>query len=177
MTTPSQTVGPFFSIGLTALYNEQVAPAAVSGERVLVRGHVYDGDGLPVPDAVLELWQADAQGRYANGPEPAEFQGFGRVATDERGGFEVQTIKPGRVPGANAWQAPHISITVFMRGLLKPLHTRLYFPSDGALHAKDPVLQAVPEARRATLIARGSETELEWDIHLQGERETVIFSY
>jgi protocatechuate 3,4-dioxygenase alpha subunit len=175
--TPSQTVGPFFRIGMSALYRNQLAPAAVSGERVQLRGHVFDGDGAPVPDAVLELWQADAQGRYALG-QAAEFQGFGRIATDEQGGFEFRTIKPGRVPSGDQWQAPHIALHVFMRGLLRPVHTRVYFPGDQALLARDPVLASVPEARRDTLIARpGADGWLEWDIHLQGERETAFFVY
>jgi len=183
--TASQTVGPFFRIGLSALYRTDLTIGLPSNsyERLRVRGHVYDGDGLGIPDALLELWQADAQGQYANtqlGDATAQserFVGFGRVPTDAHGNFEFVTIEPGRVPSpAGELQAPHISVHVLMRGLLKPAHTRLYFP-DQCL-GEDPLLQALPEARRATLIARSSVPHLlEWDIHMQGEHETVFFSY
>ena len=186
----SQTVGPFFELGLSWLYRSDIGAEAKSGERLRIRGRVYDGDGLPVPDAVLEIWQADTQGRFATTPDgtvdaQAEFVGFGRVPVNAQGAFEVQTVKPGRVPARNAdqLQAPHLSITVFMRGLLKPVHTRLYFPGDPA-NAEDPVLRSVPESRRGTLIAReapgsrdGNENVLEWDVYIQGERETVFFSF
>jgi protocatechuate 3,4-dioxygenase alpha subunit len=176
--TGSQTVGPFFRIGLSHLYRQ----ALVADAPLRVRGRVFDGDGTPIPDAILELWQADTRGRYAATPEataaPADFMGFARIATEADGGFEFRTHKPGRVPGrAGVLQAPHISLHVFMRGLLKPVHTRLYFP-DEASNAEDEVLTSVPQARRATLIARSSAPNLlEWDIHMQGERETVFFSY
>lgn len=180
----SQTVGPFFELGLSGLYSTEIGAEARSGTRVRLRGHVYDGDGLPVPDAVLEIWQPDAQGRFATTPEgeldpAAEFMGFARVPTSSAGAFELRTVKPGRIPArvAGQLQAPHLSITVLMRGLLKPVHTRLYFPGDPA-NADDPVLSSVPQARRGTLIARtGLEGVLEWDVHLQGARETVCFSF
>lgn len=179
----SQTVGPFFKIGLSWLYRTDIGLEARSGERVRIRGQVLDGDGVPVPDAVLEIWQADTQGRYATGPDgeataDAEFMGFGRVPTDAQGGFELRTVKPGRVPHPSGQlQAPHLSVTVFMRGLLKPVQTRLYFPDEPS-NASDPVLAVVPEARRSTLIARrGPENVLEWDVRLQGVHETVFFSY
>jgi protocatechuate 3,4-dioxygenase alpha subunit len=178
--TGSQTVGPFFEIGLSWLYTREVGVAAKGGKRVELRGRVYDGVGRIVPDAVLEFWQADAHGRYfgeASGAQ-AEFLGFGRVATDAAGAFSLRTVKPGRVPGRSGQlQAPHLSVHVFMRGLLLPLHTRLYFPDEPA-NQEDPVLALVPEARRSTLIARANvEGFLEWDIHTQGDREIVCFQY
>ena len=181
--TGSQTVGPFFELGLGWLYTREIGTAAASGERIEIRGHVYDGAGQPVPDALLEVWQADAHGRYP-GAQPApefpvpEFLGFGRIPSDARGGFAFHTIKPGRVPGPDGTeQAAHLSLHVFMRGLLLPLHTRLYFPDDPA-HARDAVLQRVPAARRSSLIARVSaEGFLVWDIYTQGEQEIVCFRY
>jgi protocatechuate 3,4-dioxygenase alpha subunit len=173
--TSSQTVGPFYRIGLAHLYKTELAP----GAPLHVRGRVFDGDGAPVPDAVLEVWQADTRGRYATTIEhelaPADFMGFGRVPTDADGCYEFRTHKPGRV----GTQAPHISLHVLMRGLLKPVHTRLYFPGEPA-NADDAVLARVPEARRGTLIARAAASEpnvLLWDIHMQGEHETVFFVY
>ena len=144
--TPSQTVGPFFQIGLSWLYAADLA-GPDAADAITLRGRVLDGDGQPVPDAVLEIWQADAQGRYAD-PEGAHagFRGFGRVATDESGGFSLRTIKPGSVEG----QAPHLNITLFMRGLLRALAGRVYF-ADEPRNVDDPVLLRVPSARRATL--------------------------
>jgi protocatechuate 3,4-dioxygenase alpha subunit len=180
----SQTVGPFFELGMSWLYVRELGAAAKSGERVRIRGHIYDGTGAPVSDAVLEIWQADAHGHYASTPDdgaaatPAEFAGFGRIPTDNAGAFSFRTIKPGRVPGPGGrLQAPHLSIQIFMRGLLKPVHTRLYFPNDPA-NLADPVLALVPELRRASLIASaGPEAQLEWNVHLQGAQETVFFQY
>lgn len=182
--TTSQTVGPYLHIGLTWLITDRIAGPSVSGERWTVEGRVLDGDGKPVNDALVELWQADSNGRYAH-PEdkqakPIEegFRGFGRVATDDAGVFRFHTIKPGCVPGpAGTTQAPHIMVTVFMRGQLKQLVTRIYFPGDPA-NAKDPVLALVPADRRDTLVARpaaGKDGVLEWNIVLQGDRETVFF--
>ena len=181
--TPSQTVGPFFSIGLDWMTRRDVAEGS-PGERVTIHGRVLDGDAQPVPDAVLEIWQADAEGRYHH-PEHADpqnnttpFFGFGRVPTDEHGQFSFTTIKPGPVHGPEGKpQAPHLQISLFMRGLLRQLVTRVYFP-DEPLNASDPVLQVVPESRRATLIARQStppENALLWNVCLQGENETVFF--
>ena len=186
ITTSSQTVGPYLKIGFAALAVEDLAPAGVSGERVSLRGRVLDGDGRPVNDAVVEIWQANAQGRYAH-PEDAQdkpveagFRGFGRSMTREDGGYRFATIKPGAVPGpGGAMQAPHLVVTVFMRGLLKHLMTRLYFPDEPA-NATDPVLDLVPADRRSTLIARrvpGARGALEWDIVIQGQNETVFFDY
>lgn len=183
-TTPSQTVGPYFSIGMDWLNRSDLTRGASGGERVTIRGRILDGENQPVPDACLELWQADAQGKYAqpeNVPEKSpdqNFFGFGRIPTNERGEFSFTTIKPGSVPGPDGHpQAPHIQITVFMRGLLRRLVTRLYFPDEPA-HATDHVLNLVPADRRATLIARPLSEEphtLEWNIRLQGEGETVFF--
>jgi len=179
----SQTVGPFFELGLSWLYVSEIGGAAVSGERVQVRGRVLDGEGAGVPDAVLEIWQADAQGRYASAAlgsaAGSEFVGFGRVPTDAAGRFQFSTIKPGRVPGPGGQlQAPHLSLHIFMRGLLKPVHTRLYFPNEPT-NTQDPVLELVrDEKRRDTLIGRATaEGHVEWDVNLQGERETVFFQF
>ena len=181
--TPSQTVGPFFSIGLDWMNRANLAEGS-AGERVAIRGRVLDGDGQPVPDAVLEIWQADAEGRYHH-PEHADprnnatpFVGFGRIPTDDRGQFSFTTIKPGPVHGPDGEpQAPHLQISVFMRGLLRQLVTRMYFP-DEPLNASDLVLQTVPESRRETLIARQTGpagSALEWNVLLQGGNETVFF--
>ena len=181
--TPSQTVGPFFSIGLDRLNRADIAERS-KGERVTIQGRVLDGGGQPVPDAVLEIWQADADGHYHH-PEHAgltndsvPFLGFGRIPTDERGQFSFTTIKPGPVHGPDGKpQAPHLQISIFMRGLLRQLVTRLYFP-DEPLNASDPVLQVVPESRRYTLAARRTKPDeniLEWNVCLQGGNETVFF--
>jgi protocatechuate 3,4-dioxygenase alpha subunit len=172
--TTSQTVGPYLHIGLTRMTIEDLAPAGVTGERVAIAGRVIDGDGKPVNDALVEFWQAGADGKYgAKG-----FRGFGRSATDDEGAFRFRTIKPGRVPGPqDKLQAPHIAVNVFMRGLLKQLVTRIYFPGDPA-NGEDPVLALVPSKRRGTLIARqasGKPGALQWDVILQGRDETVFF--
>ena len=183
-TTSSQTIGPYLHIGMTWLVDENMAGEGVSGERVMLAGRMIDGDGTPVTDAMIEIWQANAHGKYAH-PEDARdlaveqgFSGFGRVYTDDDGRFRVRTIKPGRVPGPDGTaQAPHLNVTIFMRGLLKHLITRVYFPGED--NDADAVLQRVPVARRATLVARrgGSAGALEWDVVLQGENETVFFDY
>ena len=182
--TTSQTVGPFFLIGFDRLSQEDVAPAGVSGERIEITGRVVDGDGLPVPDAVVEIWQANAHGRYAHPedwqgkPLEPQFRGYGRCATDDAGRFHFTTIKPGRVAAPDgSLQAPHIAVSVFMRGLLIRLVTRIYFPDDPA-NGEDFALNLVTAARRATLIAKkvaGREGVLEWNVMLQGPDETVFF--
>ncbi|MGH7187304.1 MAG: protocatechuate 3,4-dioxygenase subunit alpha [Pseudomonadota bacterium] len=170
--TTSQTVGPYLHIGLTWLITEDLAPAGVAGERFAIEGRVLDGEGKPVDDALVEIWQAGAAGRYGG----KDFRGLGRSATDDAGAFRFQTIKPGRVPGpGRKLQAPHIAVNVFMRGLLKQLVTRIYFPDDPA-NAEDAVLALVPAERRGTLIARPSAPgALAWNVVLQGRDETVFF--
>ncbi len=185
--TPSQTVGPFFHLALDRAEWADLTAANPHGERVVVEGRVTDGDGAPVADACLELWQANAAGRYAHRddtrtdqPPDPNFRGFGRVSTDTDGGFRFTTIRPGSVPGpGNALQAPHIAVALFARGLLKPLYTRIYFAGDPANEA-DPVLQSIDDpARRRTLIAarQGSAEAPAWrfDIVMQGGNETVFF--
>ncbi|HEY2970671.1 MAG TPA: protocatechuate 3,4-dioxygenase subunit alpha [Casimicrobiaceae bacterium] len=186
LTTSSQTVGPYVKIGFEPFTVVDLAPPGVTGERIALSGRVTDGDGKPVNDAVIEIWQANALGKYAH-PEDAQdkpveagFRGFGRCLSDAKGAYRFTTIKPGRVPGpGGAPQAPHIVVTVFMRGLLKHLITRVYFPDETA-NAEDPVLKLVPADRRATLIAKRSATDknaLEWNVILQGQDETVFFDY
>jgi protocatechuate 3,4-dioxygenase alpha subunit len=183
--TASQTVGPFFNFGLTANGNlGKLAGPETEGERIRLSFCVTDGDGAPAPgDAMIELWQADPAGRYAH-PADARasgvggFYGFGRLETDVEGRCTFETVKPGRVAAPDGgWQAPHINVLVFARGLLKHLHTRVYFEGDPA-NAQDPALALVPEERRATLIARPCEGDpgaWSFDIVLQGGRETVFF--
>lgn len=182
--TTSQTVGPYLHIGLTWLMVENLAGPEVSGERVSIEGRVLDGDGNPVNDALVEIWQANANGKYAHPQDtqakPVErgFRGFGRSATDDQGAFRFHTIKPGRVPGPGGrLQAPHIAVNVLMRGLLRQLVARIYFPHDPA-NADDPVLALVPAERRGTLIAQplaGKPGALVWNVILQGKDETVFF--
>ncbi len=186
--TASQTVGPFLHIGMDGLNNDNLAADGVTGERIGITGHLYDGDGKPVSDGVIEIWQANAHGRYAHPedtrPLPLEpdFTGFGRIPTNDDGRFSFMTVKPGSVPGPDGKpQAPHIVVSVFARGLINRLVTRIYFPDEPA-NADDPVLALVPAARRETLIARhvdGSDGALEWNILIQGDwhdqGETVFF--
>jgi protocatechuate 3,4-dioxygenase, alpha subunit len=181
--TTWQTVGPFFSIALEHLVSDDIAPAGTAGDRVTIEGRVLDGNGKPVSDAVIETWQANAHGEYGvSGVTSGDrgegvFTGFGRVATDVEGRFHFTTIRPGQVPGPDGiMQAPHLAVRVMMRGLLKGLVTRMYFPGEDV--AADPILQLVPFSRRATLIGAplaDREATLEWNIELQGERETVFF--
>lgn len=206
--TPSQTVGPFFHYGLPwkggadlvgksdmgarpELFGEEhyvlnlSAPSGTpEGEAIEIAGHVFDAAGAPVPDAMVELWQANAAGRYASVDDTRadvaldpHFVGFGRASTSAEGVWRFRTIRPGRVPGpGNSLQAPHIALSVFGRGLLKRLATRLYF-ADGEGNDVDPVLSVVPEARRGTLIAERREDGVWWlDIRLSGEGETVFFA-
>ncbi len=181
--TPSQTVGPFFSIGLSALCREKIARGSGEGKRVVIRGRVLDGDDQPVPDAVLEIWQADEASR-GNVAEDADARrekippGFGRIATNERGEFEFSTIKPApRRDEDGLMHAPHLAVVLLMRGLLRHLLTRVYFAGEVA-NAEDAALKLVPPERRQTLLAEpadDSASELSWVVHLQGERETVFF--
>jgi protocatechuate 3,4-dioxygenase, alpha subunit len=182
LATPSQTVGPFFHIGCTKLILPDLAGPNVPGMHITVEGRILDGDQNPVPDAMIEIWQANAAGKYAH-PEDSqdkplhpEFKGYGRVATDQNGKFRFTTIKPGPVPGSgNKMQAPHLEISIFMRGLLKQLVSRIYFPGDSA-NSSDPILNLIDPTRRETLIARAeSNNSLRWDVILQGKGETVFF--
>ena len=182
--TTSQTVGPYFRIGLQWLNRDNLIGAGVAGERVTIQGRVLDGDGSHVPDAVLEIWQANAKGKYAH-PEDTQakllepgFTGYGRVPTNREGVFRFATIKPGPVPSPDGKeQAPHLLVSVFMRGLLKRLITRIYFP-DEPRNAGDYILNLVEPERRSTLIAKriaGLPDALEWNVALQGADETVFF--
>ena len=185
--TPPQTVGPFFHGGmLTDPLNTLVTPDT-HGERIRIEGHVYDGDRAPVSDAVVEIWQANAAGRYRHPADRREvaldpsFIGFGRAGTDEAGFFWFETIRPGPVPFMRqGTQAPHLNVAVFARGLLHHLATRLYFRDEPA-NAADPVLGLVPEPRRTTLLASPMDSDAaavyRFDIVLQGDAETVFFKY
>jgi protocatechuate 3,4-dioxygenase alpha subunit len=182
--TTSQTVGPFFKIGFEWLYRDSLAAEGVSGTRVTIQGRVLDGDGIPVSDAMLEIWQANAHGKYAHPGDtqdkPLEpgFKGYGRVPTSADGRFRFATIKPGRVAGPDGNpQAPHLLVAVFMRGMLRRLVTRIYFPDEPG-NAADLILNLVEPARRSTLIAKntaGDPGTLEWNVVLQGADETVFF--
>ena len=182
LATASQTVGPFFHIGLDKLGITDLAKSAASGEKVSIQGRVLDGDGKPVNDALIEIWQANALGKYAHPddgqdkPLDTGFKGFGRVATGDNGEFRFFTIKPGRAPGPRGTlQAPHLVVAVFMRGLLKHLVTRMYFPG-AAGNDEDALLALVPKERRATLVAKpAGDGALEWNVILQGQQETVFF--
>jgi protocatechuate 3,4-dioxygenase alpha subunit len=183
-TTSSQTVGPYLHIGLTWLVTEDLVGPGTSGEPVVIEGRITDADGKPVDDALIEIWQANAHGRYDHPDDtrdlPLEpgFKGFGRVPTDAGGAFRLRTVKPGPVPAADgSMQAPHVNVTIFMRGMLKHLATRIYFPGEPA-NAADPVLRSVPAGRRDTLIAKPiGNRALQWNVVLQGAGETVFFDY
>jgi protocatechuate 3,4-dioxygenase alpha subunit len=187
--TPSQTVGPYFAYGLapeqygyqqtlTSIAGSRMAEGDIEGEHIRVEGRVFDGAGNPISDALIEVWQADSLGRYAHPADPRgsnnTFKGFGRcgTGTDPRNRFWFDTIKPGQVePG----QAPHLNVIVSMRGMLLHAFTRIYFPDEKA-NATDKVLNAVPAARRGTLIAvRQGGNIYRFDIHMQGDNETVFF--
>ena len=185
--TPSQTVGPFFAVGLDRADTADLTHGGVArGERVEIEGQVRDGDGAPIPDAMLEIWQANAAGKYRH-PEDRQakaddphFLGFARAFTDKAGRFRFITIRPGAVPGrGNALQAPHITMAVFARGLLKHLMTRIYFADRAAENELDPVLSKIADAAaRQTLLARpvaGKSGAYRFDVVLQGEGETVFF--
>lgn len=181
--TPSQTVGPFFTIGLTWEDGSEVVPDGTPGA-IWIRGVVYDGAGEPVPDAVIETWQADADGRFASEDDPRGavgsdgFRGLGRSGTDDDGRYQIRTVKPGPLPAPDGGvEAPHIDVTVLARGLLARLVTRIYFADEPAANAADPVLWALPpEAAKDTLVAAAQDGGYRFDIHLQGERETVFFA-
>lgn len=178
--TPSQTVGPFFSTCLTPVDREGIGGGRLAnsdgvGERIVITGRVLDGQGAPVPDALIEVWQADGEGRYARGT--SSFTGFARCACDEQGRFTIDTIKPGSVIGVDARrQAPHIAVGLFGKGINRRLYTRIYF-ADERLNDDDPVLSSVPKERRSTMIARRSDPDVaryDFVIRLQGADETVF---
>lgn len=186
--SPSQTVGPYFHIGLIRRSEQMnvMANDQTRGQRILVRGKVIDGDGEPIPDAMLEVWQADASGIYGHpadkmqaNADPA-FEGFGRAPTDDNGEYYFKTVKPGAIErDGDPTMAPHLNFRVFARGMLIHAYTRMYFP-DEAENENDPVLQMVSDAnRRATLIATEETSEdlptFRFDVVLQGEKETVFF--
>ena len=189
--TPSQTLGPFFAYGLTpeqygyahrGIAGNALAAPGVPGEHVRIEGRIFDGAGAPIDDAMIEIWQADADGRYAGadgdeaGGGTAAFSGFGRCGSDDGGGFWFATIKPGAIGDG---QAPHIGVIVQARGILNHAFTRIYFADEAEANSADPALKSVPADRRNTLIAVRSETPAgpvyRFDIHMQGENETVFF--
>ena len=182
--TPSQTVGPFFHDALLGENrSELVSPDHPWAVRI--EGIVYDGAGEPVPDAMVEIWQANDSGRYT-GPtddrenlprDPETFSGFGRSGTDADGRFSFVTVKPGPVPGPDgSLQAPHIMVSIFARGLLKRLVTRIYFPDESESNVQDPVLSSIEDLEfRKSLVARDEGGALRFDVHLQGENQTAFF--
>ena len=191
--TPSQTIGPFFAYGLTpGQYNYPFADLTggdllanlpdESGTRIEIIGQVFDGEGQPVNDAMIEIWQADSEGRYAhpNDPRPSNtgFKGFGRfgTGTEDDHSFRFQTVKPGPF---DSGQAPHINVIVFARGMLSHTYTRIYFADETEANENDSILARVPEDRRQTLVAKlittGGSPTYRFDIHLQGDNETVFF--
>jgi protocatechuate 3,4-dioxygenase, alpha subunit len=183
--TPSQTIGPFFASGAKPhdvlwadgpFVVDEHAPGAI-----WVHGQVFDGEGAPVPEAVIETWQADVNGRFDHPDDPrgavAGFRGFGRCPTDREGRYRIRTVKPGSVPGpGGAPQAPHIAVSLFARGLLQRLVTRIYFDDEGPANDADPVLGLVgDQAARATLLARTTADGYRFDLRLQGDDATVFF--
>ena len=174
--TPSQTVGPFFSHALPWPDGAHVVAPGTDGAFWL-RGRVLDGAGEPVPDALVESWQADPDGHFDHPDDPAggggDFRGFGRCPTDDEGRWAILTVRPGRVPGADGRpQAPHLNLSIFARGLLDRVVTRVYLPEETA---QDPVLRGIDERRRGTLVARPADDGYTFDVRLQGEHETVFF--
>jgi protocatechuate 3,4-dioxygenase, alpha subunit len=177
--TPSQTVGPFFSIGLPYEGGPQLVPSG----GIRIGGRVFDGEGEVVDDGLVEIWQANPAGRYDHTVDVREdipltegFRGFGRCATDDGGRYEFVTVKPGPVPHPDGvMQAPHIEVAVFARGLLKHLVTRIYFPDEQEANDSDPVLSSVEPELRPRLVAVEDEGALRFDIRLQGEGETPFF--
>jgi protocatechuate 3,4-dioxygenase, alpha subunit len=180
--TGFQTVGPFFEVALRTRAEMRMVLPATRGERITIEGVLLDGAGSPVPDGLVEIWQADANGRYAHPDDPhsaaadPSFSGYGWRHTNPDGGFRFDTIKPGAVEGPDGrMQSPHIMVSVMGRGILTRFITRLYFEDD-ATNERDPILALVPAARRHTLIAqRTAEGRYHFDIRIQGPDETVFF--
>jgi protocatechuate 3,4-dioxygenase alpha subunit len=182
--TPSQTVGPFLEIGLPWPDGPCVVPEGTTGA-ITITGQVFDGAGDPVSDALVETWQADPDGGFAHPDDPRGaagpgFQGFGRCPTGPDGSYRIVTLKPGALPSpGGGTEAPHLDVSVFARGLLDRVVTRVYFPDEAPANAADPVLASIADpARVATLIARpdpDAPARLRFDIHLQGDQETVFF--
>ncbi|TDC60834.1 protocatechuate 3,4-dioxygenase subunit alpha [Micromonospora sp. KC207] len=182
--TPAQTVGPYLHIGLRWPDGPYVVPEGTPGA-FWIRGRIVDGTGAPVVDAMVESWQADPDGRFDHPDDPrgarppalAGFRGFGRSETDGQGCYRLLTVKPGTLPDPDGGtEAPHLTLSVFGRGLLHRLVTRLYFPDEPAANAVDPVLRGVNADRRDTLLASPAPDGLHFDIRLQGDRETVFFA-
>lgn len=179
--TPSQTVGPYLSIGMTWEDGPFAADPGVV-DAFWVRGRLFDGAGGPIPDGQVESWQANPDGTFDSPEDPRGavaapgFRGYARSATDATGGFGLHTVKPGSVPdGRGGWQAPHLDLSIFARGMLDRVITRVYFDDEGPANLLDPVLLSVPVDRRATLVAISEAGGYRFDIHLQGENETVFF--
>lgn len=187
--TPSQTIGPFFAYAMTpaaygraGIAGNQLANDTTPGQHIRIAGHVFDGAGNGVGDAVVEIWQANAAGRYnhpedtrAGGAVESDFSGFGRADTQPDGGFQFDTVKPGAI-GSDA--APHINVIVMARGMLLHVFTRIYFADENEANTRDRVLATVPAARRDTLIATPVDAAgrvYRFDICLQGDGETVFF--
>jgi protocatechuate 3,4-dioxygenase, alpha subunit len=180
--TGFQTLGPFFEVAMRTRADMRMVHPETRGERITIEGVLFDGAGSSIPDGLVEVWQADADGRYAHPEDPQgaaadpSFSGYGWRHTTEDGGFRFETIKPGAVAGpAGSMQAPHIMVSVMGRGILTRFITRLYF-EDEAANDQDAILAAVPAARRDTLIARRmGEGRYRFDIRIQGPGETVFF--
>ena len=185
--TPSQTVGPFLAIGLPWPDGPFVVPEGSAGA-ITITGRVTDGAGEPVPDALVETWQADPNGRFSHPDDPRGapqhpvpgFRGFGRCATSADGSYRIMTLKPGALPSpGGGTEAPHLDVSVLARGLLDRVVTRIYFPDEAQANAADPVLASIADpVRAATLVAQaepGVAGQLRFDIRLQGDLETVFF--
>lgn len=186
--TPSQTVGPFLAIGLPWPDGPFVVPPGTPGA-ITIAGRVFDGTGTALPDALVETWQADPDGRFAHPDDPrgavaaaaAGFRGFGRCATDDTGQYRLVTLRPGPLPCPDGGvEAPHLDVSVFARGLLDRVVTRIYFSDEAAANAADPVLRSIADPERAMTLIAIAETgdpasEFRFDIRLQGDRETVFF--
>ena len=181
--TPSQTVGPYFAIGVPFEGGNLVVPEDTPAA-IRISGTIYDGRGEVIPDHLIEFWQPDGDGHFADIYGHGEqstldgFRGFGRYGVEDGDGtYEMVTVKPGRVPGPNngPLQAPHIDVTLFARGMLNRVVTRIYFADEADANAQDQVLATVPAERRNTLLAQPTADGYRFDIHLQGPGETVFF--